>query len=485
MAEETPGSSLPRTPIRRLLQAEFPAGEPPGAGFASQPVLVEGWVRTRRDSKEVSFLEINDGSSLDNLQVVLDHSQPNQENWGGITTGASVQAIGDLKPAPGGKQSVELHPHAIILVGDSPGDFPLQKKRHGFEYLRTIAHLRVRSNTFGAVARVRNTLYFAVHRFFQSRGFIFLPAPMVTASDAEGAGEMFRVTTLDMAQVPKNQDADGEVDWSQDFFGKKAALTVSGQLEAEIFAQAFHDVYTFGPTFRAENSNTSRHAAEFWMIEPEIAFANLSQNLALAEDFIKYVIGETLAQCPEDLAFFDQRIEKGLLEKLQHVIDSPFETLTYTEAVRLLETAQQGGKKFDYPITWGKDLQSEHERYLAEEKVGRPLFVVDYPKEIKAFYMRMNDDDKTVAAMDLLVPGVGEIIGGSQREEREDALIRRMAEMGIPNEEYWWYLELRRFGTTPHSGFGVGFERLLMYITGLSNIRDVIPFPRTPGVLSF
>jgi asparaginyl-tRNA synthetase len=364
-------------------------------------------------------------------------------------------------------------------VGGAEPDYPLQKKRHGFEYLRTIAHLRVRSNTFGAVARVRNALFFAVHRFFQERGFVFLPAPIITASDAEGAGEMFRVTTLDLRNVPQRG---GEPDWSRDFFGKKAALTVSGQLEAEIFAQAFVDAYAFGPTFRAENSNTARHAAEFWMIEPEMAFADLARNRQVAEQFIKAVIAAARAQCPEDFAFFDERIAPGLLKKLDHVLDSPFETLTYTEAVKLLEAS---GERFEFPPSWGKDLQSEHERWLAEKKVGRPLFVIDYPSAIKAFYMRLNADGRTVAAMDLLVPGVGEIIGGSQREERLDALKARMEAFKIPAPEYEWYLDLRRHGSTPHAGFGAGFERLLMYVTGLDNIRDVLPFPRTPGNLMF
>ncbi len=444
-------------------------------GRPGTAVEVQGWVRTRRDSKGFFFLELNDGSSLANLQVVLDESlaQP------GLTTGASVAVAGKLLASPGKEQAVELRAESITVVGEAGADYPLQKKRHTFEYLRQIGHLRVRSNTFGAVARVRNALFFAVHEFFQQQGFLFLPAPILTASDAEGAGEMFRVTTLDLKAVPQ---LNGEPDYTRDFFGKKAALTVSGQLEAEIFAHAFVDVYTFGPTFRAENSNTARHAAEFWMIEPELAFADLARNRAVAERFIKAVIAAARERCPEDFAFFDQRIEPGLLKKLDHLLDSPFETLTYTEAVTLLEGS---GEAFAFPVAWGKDLQSEHERWLAEKKVGRPLFVIDYPAAIKAFYMRLNGDGRTVAAMDLLVPGVGEIIGGSQREERLDALQARIAAMGIAAQEYDWYLDLRRYGGVPHSGFGAGFERLLMYITGLDNIRDVLPFPRTPGNLMF
>ena len=444
-------------------------------GAPGTAVQVQGWVRTRRDSKGFSFLELNDGSCLANLQVVLGEALAQHA----LATGASVAVAGALVASPGKEQRVELRAERVTLIGGADADFPLQKKRHSFEYLRQIGHLRVRSNTFGAVARVRNALFFAVHEFFQRQGFLFLPAPILTASDAEGAGEMFRVTTLDLKSVPQRN---GEPDWSRDFFGKKASLTVSGQLEGEVFAHAFVDIYTFGPTFRAENSNTARHAAEFWMIEPEMAFADLARNRQVAERFIKAVIATARERCPEDFAFFDARIEPGLLKKLDHILDSPFETLTYTEAVKLLEAS---GEAFEFPVGWGKDLQSEHERWLAEKKVGRPLFVIDYPAAIKAFYMRLNDDARTVAAMDLLVPGVGEIIGGSQREERLDALQARMAAMGIPASDYDWYLDLRRYGSVPHSGFGAGFERLLMYITGLDNIRDVLPFPRTPGNLLF
>ncbi len=461
MAEAPP----PRATVNELLNS----------GRQGQQTLVEGWVRTRRDSKECTFLEINDGSCLANLQVVVDAAHESHSTAERATTGSSIVVAGTLVSSPGKGQALEMQASAIDLVQAADADYPIQKKRHSFEYLRSIAHLRVRSNTFGAVARVRSTLFFAVHEFFQQRGFIYLQSPMITASDAEGAGEMFRVTTLE-------PEAGKAVDWSRDFFGQKTHLTVSGQLEGEVFAHAFHDIYTFGPTFRAENSNTSRHAAEFWMCEPEMGFADLADNRRLAEDFLRFFIQAGLERCPEDFAFFDQRIEQGLLAKLNHILESAFETITYTEAVKLLEAS---GESFEFPVGWGHDLQSEHERYLTEKKIGRPTFVVDYPSEIKAFYMRRNDDGKTVAAMDLLVPGVGEIMGGSQREERGDMLRERMKEFGIPEEELWWYLDLRRFGSVPHSGFGIGFERVLMYLTGLTNIRDVIPFPRTPGHVAF
>ncbi|MBI3993491.1 MAG: asparagine--tRNA ligase [Candidatus Lambdaproteobacteria bacterium] len=448
-------------------------------GEPGTAVRVEGWVRTRRDSKGVTFLELNDGSCLANLQAVVDAASPVASAAAAASTGSSLVASGRLVASQGQGQRVELVPAALTLLQAAPPDYPLQKKRHSFEFLRSIAHLRVRSNTFGAVARVRNALFYATHRFFQERGFIFLQAPIITASDAEGAGEMFRVTTLDLERLAREA---GALDWHADFFGRKAGLTVSGQLEAEVYALAFHDTYTFGPTFRAENSNTTRHAAEFWMIEPEIAFADLADNRALAEAFIKTVIGQTRETCAEDYAFFEQRIEPGLLAKLDGLLNAPFETITYSEAIGLLEAA---GEPFEFPVAWGHDLQSEHERYLAEKKIGRPVFVIDYPKDIKAFYMRMNDDGRTVAAMDLLVPGLGEIIGGSQREERLEPLRARMAALRLPQEEYDWYLDLRRYGTVPHAGFGVGFERLLMYVTGMQNIRDVIPFPRTPGHVEF
>ena len=467
MAEQ--GAAAGREAIAGLLKGDS----------AGRRVRVEGWVRTRRTSKDFSFLEMNDGSCLANLQVVADQAMAGYGEVTRITTGSSVVIEGTMVASPGKGQALEMHAARIELVQQAPADFPLQKKRHGLEYLRTIAHLRTRSNTFGAVFRVRNALFFIVHEYFQRKGFLNLQAPVITASDAEGAGELFRVTTLDPQHPPA---PGGQVDWEQDFFGRRAHLTVSGQLEAEIFALSFHDVYSFGPTFRAENSNTSRHAAEFWMIEPEIAFADLAANRDLAEDFIKYLIGGIIDRCPEDMAFFDQWIEKGLLTKLDHVLNSPFETISYGEAVDLLRAS---GESFEFPVEWGLDLQSEHERYLTEKKIGRPAFVIDYPKGIKAFYMRLNDDGRTVAAMDLLVPGVGEIIGGSQREEREEVLRRRMEEAGLPAEEYWWYLELRRYGSVPHAGFGLGFDRALMYLTGMSNIRDVVPFYRTPGHVEF
>lgn len=456
--------SLGRLSIKMLLD---------GGGEGEQ-VMLQGWVRTRRDSKECTFLEINDGSCLENLQVVVDAGQEAHSAAERASTGSSVTIHGRLVASPGKGQALEMQAERVEVVQAADLDYPIQKKRHSFEYLRSMAHLRVRTNTFGAMARVRSTLFFAVHEFFQQRGFLYLQAPMITASDAEGAGDMFRVTTME----PQG----GAVDWSQDFFGQQASLTVSGQLEGEIFAHAFRDIYTFGPTFRAENSNTSRHAAEFWMCEPEMGFANLDDNRRIAEEFMRFFIQTALERCPEDLAFFDQRIEKGLLAKLEGILESEFETITYTEAVKLLEDS---GENFEFPVGWGRDLQSEHERYLTEKKIGRPTFVVDYPQEIKAFYMRRNEDGKTVAAMDLLVPGVGEIMGGSQREERLDVLKDRMKEFGIPEEEYWWYLDLRRYGSVPHSGFGIGFERVLMYLTGISNIRDVLPFPRTPGNIAF
>jgi len=443
------------------------------------PVQAEGWVRTRRDGKDVVFLELNDGSCLANLQVVVEPGAVAAPQLAQVTTGASVCVAGRLAQSPGKGQAVELKAERIQVFGGAPPDYPLQKKRHSFEYLRSIGHLRMRSNTFGAVGRMRNALFFAIHDFFQKEGFLFLPAPILTASDAEGAGEMFRVTALDLKRVPMKG---GEPDWSQDFFGRKAGLTVSGQLEAEAFASAFVNTYTFGPTFRAENSNTSRHAAEFWMIEPEMAFADLAADRALAERFIKAIVAAALERCPEDFSFCDQRLEPGLLKKLDHLQGSPFETISYTEAVSLLLASGEG---FEYPVAWGRDLQSEHERWLTEKKIGRPTFVVDYPADLKAFYMRLNDDGKTVAAMDLLVPGVGEIIGGSQREERLEALQARMRQKHIATGDYEWYFDLRRYGTVPHSGFGLGFERLLMYATGLTNIRDVLPFPRTPGNLLF
>jgi asparaginyl-tRNA synthetase len=435
------------------------------AGRPGDEVVVRGWLRTARHAKGVSFLEVSDGSCFAGLQVVADPELPNFEaEVRKLGTGCAVEARGGLVESPGKGQRVELQARELALVGGVDDDYPLQKKRHSFEFLRTIAHLRPRTNTFGAVLRVRNAAARAVHGFFQERGFVLLHAPIITLSDAEGAGEMFPVAG------------------SEEFFGSQAHLTVSGQLEAEIAALALGQVYTFGPTFRAENSNTSRHLAEFWMIEPEMAFCDLAGNADLAEVFLKHVIQQVLADCPDDMAFFDQRIDPGLRERLEHVVASEFERLTYDEAVSLLESS---GRDFEFPVRWGIDLQSEHERWLAEEKVGRPLVVTDYPREIKAFYMYLNDDERSVRAMDVLVPRVGEIVGGSQREHRHDVLRQRMAEAGLSEEQYWWYLDLRRYGSVPHAGFGVGFERLVQFMTGMANIRDVIPFPRVPGYAEF
>jgi len=446
-----------------------------------------GWVKTRRDSKGISFVQVSDGSCFKDLQVIVNEGMIGQETLKQITTGACVRFDGKIVESPAAGQAVELEASGVELFGAAdPVTYPLQKKGASFEYLRDIAHLRVRGNTFGAVYRVRNRAAFATHSFFQKRGFHYIHTPIITASDAEGAGAMFAVSTL---LEPQESHGDGaptfklkSADSADDFFGKPAYLTVSGQLEAETLAMGMTNVYTFGPTFRAENSSTSRHLAEFWMIEPEMAFCDLAGNMNLAEEFLKEVIGDIMENCADDLAFFNQRIEPQLLETLQHVVDSPFERLTYTEAIKLLE---EGGEKFEYPIHWGADLQSEHERWLTEVKVGRPVILTDYPKEIKAFYMRANEDGKTVRAMDVLAPRIGEIIGGSQREERLDVLETRIAELGLPLEPYWWYLDLRRFGSAPHAGFGLGFERLLLYVTGMKNIRDVIPYHRTPGHAEF
>ncbi len=448
---------------------------------AGRQITVNGWVRTRRQSKAVSFVELNDGSSFKNLQIVIEQGTLPPETDAALTTGSCIRASGDLVASPAAGQPVELRAREIFVYGTAdPASFPLQKKGHSMEFLREIAHLRPRTNTFGAVFRVRSALAFAIHRFFQERGFLYIQAPVITASDAEGAGAMFGVTTLDLMNLPRTPE--GHPDYTQDFFGSPTYLTVSGQLEAEIMALAFSQVYTFAPTFRAEDSNTPRHAAEFWMIEPEMAFYDLDDNRKLAEDFIKYQIKYVMEQCPDDLAFFDQRIEPGLIAALAHVLETPFEHVPYTEAVRLLE---KSGESFQYPAHWGMDLQTEHERYLTEQTFKQPIIVTDYPKAIKAFYMRENDDGKTVRAMDVLVPRIGEIIGGSQREERYDVLLRRIREMGLNEENYWWYLELRKFGTAPHSGFGLGFERMMMFVTGMKNIRDVIAFPRTPGNAAF
>ena len=460
-----------RTKIKEILHAQQPSS------LIGKKTTVAGWVRTLRNQKSFTFIEINDGSTLANLQVIANSTLPAYEEIiSQLATGASLSVTGELVESPGKKQALELKAETIQIFGTcDPERYPLQKKRHSFEFLRTIAHLRPRTNTQGAVLRVRNALAFATHLFFQQRGFVYINTPIITGSDCEGAGEMFRVTTLDKLD-PK------QTDFSKDFFGKSAYLTVSGQLEGEILACALSDVYTFGPTFRAENSNTSRHLAEFWMIEPEMAFADLKMNMECAESYLKFCINYVLEHCPEDLAFFDQYIENGLIQRLKHVAETPFVHLTYTQAIDILLKAP---KKFEFPIEWGCDLQSEHERYLAEEHCKKPVILTDYPSKIKAFYMRGNDDGKTVAAMDVLVPKIGEIIGGSQREERLDVLKKKLAETGLKSEDYWWYLELREFGSVPHSGFGLGFERLVLFTTGMENIRDVIPFPRYPGAAEF
>jgi len=445
------------------------------------PVLVMGWVRTKRESKAFSFLEINDGSTILNLQIVVDAGIADYEILKQISTGASVQVEGTLVASQGKGQSVEVQASAVKLIGAAdPETFPLQKKGHTLEFLREIAHLRPRTNTFGAVLRLRHAMAYGIHKFFNDKGFFYIHTPIITASDCEGAGEMFLVTTLDPLNCPK--DEQGEIDFSKDFFGKKANLTVSGQLNGEMAALALSEIYTFGPTFRAENSNTARHLAEFWMIEPEMAFHDLTDNMNLAEEMLKFLVGYAFETCPDDLAFLNKLYDPELINRLKFVQENAFERITYTEAVEIL---LKSGKAFEFPVGWGTDLQSEHERYLVEEHFKKPVILTDYPKDIKAFYMRINDDGKTVRAMDVLFPGIGEIIGGSQREERHDFLLKRIREMGLPEENYWWYLDTRKFGTAPHSGFGMGFERLLLFITGMSNIRDVIPFPRTPKNADF
>ena len=458
-----------RTRVREALLAAAPR----------EQVCLKGWARTVRRGKEVAFVALNDGSSLASIQVVLDPALENFETVCRAGTGAALVVHGALVASPAAGQRWEVHAQRVEIVGDAAADYPLQKKRHTLEYLRTIAHLRPRSNTFGAVFRMRSALAFAVHRFFQERGFLYVHTPIITANDCEGAGELFRVTTLDPHRPPLQE---GKVDWGEDFFGEATGLTVSGQLEGELFATAFSDIYTFGPTFRAENSNTSRHASEFWMIEPEIAFADLAANCSLAEEFLRYLVSYALEHCGEDLTFFDERIAPGLIERLEALTAAAFAVMSYTEAVAAL---QRSGQDFEFPVEWGQDLQSEHERFLTERVVGGPVFVTDYPARIKAFYMRLNPDGETVAAMDLLVPRVGEIIGGSQREERLEVLERRMAQTGMDPGSLPWYLDIRRWGSCPHAGFGLGFERLLMYLTGMENIRDVIPFPRTPGNAHF
>jgi asparaginyl-tRNA synthetase len=442
---------------------------------------VRGWVKTARHAKGVSFLEVSDGSSFDGIQVVAPPELPNfEDEVRHVGTGFAVEAEGELVDSPGKGQRFELRAEELVVVGPTGEDYPLQKKRHSFEFLRTIAHLRPRTNTIGAVLRVRNAAAAAVHEFFQERGFVLLHTPIITASDCEGAGELFRVSTLDPASPPRGEG--GAPDFARDFFGREAFLTVSGQLEAEIGALALSNVYTFGPTFRAENSNTSRHLAEFWMIEPEMAFCELAGDMEVAEAFLKHVFGRVLERCPDDMAFFEKRIDDTVIRTLEHVIASPFEHLSYSEAVEILE---RSGRDFEFPVKWGADLQSEHERFLTEEHVGRPVIVTDYPADIKPFYMYLSDDERTVRAMDVLVPKVGEIVGGSQREHRLPVLERRMAAQGLSSEEYWWYVDLRRHGSVPHAGFGVGFERVVQFATGMANIRDVIPFPRVPGSAEF
>lgn len=444
-------------------------------------VTVGGWVRTRRDSKQgFSFIELNDGSGFHGLQIVVDSGVPGSEDLKDIHTGCSLKVTGEIKESPGQGQRVELHARELKLLGKAdPATYPLQKKRHSFEFLREIAHLRPRTNTFGAIARVRNAASAAIHEFFQSRGFYYIQTPVITTSDCEGAGQMFTVTTLDL---PKLARSNSDVNFELDFFGKRAALTVSGQLEAEIFACSVGDCYTFGPTFRAENSNTTRHLAEFWMVEPEMPFYELSDNMDLAEAFIKHVVGRILERCADDMQFFQERIDQTVLESLQNIVGHSFIRLPYTEAVEIL---QKSGQSFEYPVVWGMDLQSEHERFLTENHFKQPVILFDYPRTLKPFYMRCNDDGRTVRAMDVLVPRVGEIIGGSQREERLDVLEARMHECGLNPADYWWYVDLRRFGTVPHSGFGLGFERLIQLVTGMTNIRDCIPFHRTPKSADF
>ncbi|MEQ8752015.1 MAG: asparagine--tRNA ligase [Coleofasciculus sp. G1-WW12-02] len=458
---------MQKKPIAQLLRT----GQP------DETVTIQGWVRTKRELKEFAFMEVNDGSCLANLQVILNPDVPDyQRILQRINTGASVEVAGVLVPSPGKGQRIELRANSVQVYGEAdPATYPLQKKRHSFEFLRTIGHLRSRTNTIGAVLRVRNACANAIHQFFQERGFLWIHSPIITASDCEGAGELFTVTSLNLNEIPKTEDQ--LVDFSQDFFGRQAYLTVSGQLQAEVMAMAFGNVYTFGPTFRAENSNTSRHLAEFWMVEPEMAFCDLQGDMDLAQEFLKYVFSSVLENCPEDMEFFNKRIDNTVLATAENIINNQFEQITYTDAIAQLEKAD---RKFEYPVEWGTDLQSEHERYLAEELFQKPVIVSDYPLGIKAFYMRLNDDGKTVAAMDVLAPKIGEIIGGSQREERLDVLLSRIQNQGMNPEDLWWYLDLRRYGTVAHAGFGLGFERLVQFMTGMGNIRDVIPFPRTP-----
>ncbi|HUN19665.1 MAG TPA: asparagine--tRNA ligase [Muribaculaceae bacterium] len=462
---------MKRTKISRLFDPALLGSE----------VSVKGWVRTRRGNKHVQFVALNDGSTIRNMQIVFDMSQFTDEQLKPITTGASIHVTGLLVESMGKGQTCEVQARTLEVYGTAdPDTYPLQKKGHTLEFLREKAHLRPRTNTFGAILRVRSALAFAIHSFFNERGFTYLHTPLITASDCEGAGAMFQVTTLDLNDIPRNDD--GKVDYSSDFFGKPTALTVSGQLEGELGATALGEIYTFGPTFRAENSNTPRHLSEFWMIEPEMAFYDITDNMDLAEDFVKYCITYALDHCRDDIDFLAQMYDKDLVERLQFVVHNDFVRLTYTEGVDIL---LKSGKKFEFPVYWGADLQSEHERYLVEEHFRKPVILTDYPKEIKAFYMKQNPDGKTVRAMDVLFPNIGEIIGGSQREEDYDKLLARINELGIPMKDMWWYLDTRRFGTVPHSGFGLGFERLVLFVTGMTNIRDVIPFPRTPNNAEF
>lgn len=449
--------------------------------FLNKEVVVCGWVRTLRDSKSLGFIDLNDGSYFKGVQVVIeDQKLDNFKEITKLNVGSAIVVKGNVLLTPDAKQPFEIHATSIDVEGKSTPEYPLQKKRHTMEYLRTIAHLRPRTNTFSAAFRVRSAAAFALHKFFNERGFVYAHTPIITGSDCEGAGEMFTITSMDLEDLPRSKD--GKVDFSHDFFEKHTSLTVSGQLEGECMAMAFGKIYTFGPTFRAEKSYTQRHAAEFWMIEPEIAFADLDDDMELARDMIKFVIKYVLDMCPADLEFFNKFVDKGLLDRLHNVVESDFAKVTYTEAIELLE---KNNANFEYKVSWGVDLQTEHEKYLTEEIFKSPVFVIDYPKKIKSFYMRENEDGKTVAAMDLLVPGIGEIIGGSQREERLDLLVNRMKELNLDEKDYWWYLDLRRYGSTKHSGFGLGFERLIMYLTGIKNIRDVLPFPRTTGVAEF
>ena len=444
--------------------------------YSNKEVEVGGWIKNSRFSKNVGFIELNDGTFFNPVQIVVGKDNEDFEKCEKLKLSSAIIVVGKLVFTPNSKQPFEIQAEKIIVEGESTDDYPLQKKRHTFEFLRTILHLRPRTNTFNAVFRVRSRLAFAIHKFFNERGFVYVHTPIITGSDAEGAGEMFRVTTLDLDNIPK--DDDGNIDFSQDFFSKSTNLTVSGQLQAEAYALAFRNVYTFGPTFRSEHSNTPRHAAEFWMMEPEICFADLDDVCNLAEDMVRYIIKDVMENCEEEIKFFNSFVDKNLIERLTKVANKSFKKLTYTEAVEIL---QKSGEKFEYPVEWGMDLQTEHEKYLSEKVVDGPVFVTDYPKEIKAFYMRLNDDNKTVAATDLLVPGIGELIGGSQREERYELLDKKMNELGFNKEEYKWYLDLRKYGGVKHGGFGLGFERMVMYMTGMSNIRDVIPFPRTVG----